>query len=338
MLFEEQISRKPDLYPWTNTFIDAFWNSFWTPNEFNFKSDIHDFKINLTDKEREIVTKTLSAIGQVEISVKTFWTNLGLNLPHPSIADLGGVMGHSEIIHNRAYIKLLDVLGMEDAFEINLKVPELKGRVEYLRKHNKKVYADKKAQYVYSLILFTLFVENVSLFSQFYIIRWLNRNKNVLKDTAQQTDYTLREEALHSKVGITLINTLRVEYPELFDAELEAKVSKEIQDAFKSETKLINWIMGDYNGDGLNAAVLCEFIKNRMNESLTEIGFGSPFTVDENLIVKTRWFDEETTGNLMTDFFNQKPVEYTKNSKGFAVDELGFDDEDDLGFDDEAVA
>ena len=37
MLFEEQISRKPDQYPWTKQFIDAIWQGFWTPDEFNFR-------------------------------------------------------------------------------------------------------------------------------------------------------------------------------------------------------------------------------------------------------------------------------------------------------------
>ena len=152
MLFEEQISRKPDLYPWTKQFIEAIWKGFWTPEEFNFRSD------------------------------------------------------YSHV------------------FEENLNVDVIKGRVDYLRKYNKKVYADDKKQYIYSIMLFTLFVENVSLFSQFYIIMHMNRNKAVMKDCAQQVQYTRNEEMLHAQVGIKLINTLREEYPDLFDDELEARV------------------------------------------------------------------------------------------------------------------
>lgn len=320
-LFDEQISRKPNNYPWADQFIDAFHQSFWTVNEFNFKSDVHDVKVNITEEECQIITRTLSAIGQIEIAVKTFWGNLGNNFPNPQISDLGGVMSHSEIVHNRAYIKLLEVLGMDDIFEENLKNPIVKGRVEYLRKHNRKVYADKKAQYIYSLILFTLFIENVSLFSQFYTIRWFNRFKNVLKDTAQQVDYTMREEALHAQVGIKLINILRTEYPELFDEELETKITEEIESAYKSEAKMIDWMVGDYAEDGFSASILKEFIKNRMNDSLVSIGFGKPFTVDQAAIVKTMWLEEELLGNIMTDFFNQKSTEYGKNNKSYDIDE-----------------
>ena len=40
MIFDEQISRKPDNYPWTQEFIEAMHNGFWTHREFNFSSDI----------------------------------------------------------------------------------------------------------------------------------------------------------------------------------------------------------------------------------------------------------------------------------------------------------
>ena len=322
MLFEEQTARKPDLYPWTKKFIEAIWQGFWTPEEFNFRSDYSQFKTELSPAEQEIVVKTMSAIGQIEIAVKTFWGDLGKNLPHPSIGDLGYAMANSEVIHNMAYEKILEVLHMTHVFENNLNEEVIKGRVEYLKKYNKKVYTDNKKQYIYSIILFTLFVENVSLFSQFYIIMHLNRNKAVLKDCAQQVQYTRNEELLHAQVGIQLINTLREEYPELFDQELENRISHEIVDSLKAESKVIDWIMGDYEVPGLSAYILKNFIAKRMFDSMNEIGFdNSHIYFDENIVKQTFWFDEELLGNNMTDFFQKRPVEYSKG-QGVSVDDL----------------
>ena len=73
MLFEEQISRKPDLYPWTKDFIDAIWSGFWTPEEFNFTSDYSQFKTEMSEREKQTLVRALSAIGQIEVAVKTFW-------------------------------------------------------------------------------------------------------------------------------------------------------------------------------------------------------------------------------------------------------------------------
>ena len=322
MLFEEQLSRKPNLYTWTDDFVNAMHNGFWTDKEFNFQSDVQDFKVNLNDQEREIIKRTLSAIGQVEVSVKKFWANLGDNLPHPGITDLGYVMANIEVIHNNAYERLLSVLGLEDIFEENLKLPIIKGRVDYLKKYLEKCYKDEKKQYIYSMILFTLFVENVSLFSQFYIINWFNRFDNVLKDTAQQVAYTSREENIHGLVGTKILNTLREEYPELFNADLPYKLKEEAQSAFEAESKIIDWILDDYDREGLNADILKEFIKNRLNESLEQIGFQPVFDVDKDKISLTMWFDEDVLGNSATDFFFKRPVEYSKKDKSFDEDDL----------------
>lgn len=322
MLFDEQIARKPNLYPWTQTFIDKMWAGFWTPNEFSFKSDYAQFKKEMTEEEKRIIVKTLSAIGQVEIAVKKYWSQLGDRFPHPAMSDLGFVMSNSEVIHNQAYEKLLEVLNLRKVFEENLQESTLQGRVNYLRKYLSKVYDDDKKQQIYALILFTLFVENVSLFSQFYVILHFNTYKNLLKDTAQQVQYTKNEEMIHAQIGIKLINTLRDEYPDLFDAELNAKIIEEVDAAFEAESKIIDWMVGDYEHENLSAPILKEFIKKRINDSLKQIGVDYRLPIDRLLAAQTVWFDEVLLGNSMTDFFHGKPVEYGKNNKVYDEAEL----------------
>ena len=321
-IFEEQQSRKPNLYPWTEQFIESMHNGFWTDKEFSFTSDVQQFKTELDDQQREIIVRTLSAIGQIEVAVKTFWAKLGENLPHPALQDLGYVMANTEVIHNNAYERLLTVLDMEDVFEENLKLDFIQGRVSYLRKYTHKFYKSSKKQYLYALTLFTLFVENVSLFSQFYIINWFARYKNVLKDTDQQVKYTRNEENIHALVGMKIINTIREESPELFDEELEERIRGEAVDAFTAESKIVDWMINGINEPGLNATIVKEFIKNRINSSLEQIGFKGVFEVDDSLLESTMWFEEELLGNNMTDFFHSRPVEYSKKSQSFDEDDL----------------
>jgi len=322
MIFDEQISRKPNHYKWTDEFIESMHNGFWTDKEFSFKSDVQQFKVNLTDQEREIIIRCLSAIGQIEVAVKTFWAKLGENLPHPSLQDLGYVMANTEVIHNNAYERLLTVLGLEDIFEENLKLDWIQGRVKYLKKYTHRFYKDSKKQYLYALILFTLFVENVSLMSQFYVINWFARNKNVLKDTDQQVKYTRNEENIHGLVGTKIINTIKEEYPELVDQELIDKIIHEAKEAYESEAKIVDWMVNGIKEEGLSAPILKEFIKDRLNESLRGIGFPDAFETDKELLKSTFWFTEELLGNNMTDFFSSRPVEYSKKNQSFSEDDL----------------
>jgi ribonucleoside-diphosphate reductase beta chain len=321
-IFEEQIARKPNHYPWTEEFIESMHSGFWTDKEFSFTSDVHQFRTELTEQEQQIIVRTLSAIGQIEIAVKTFWAKLGDNLPHPALSDMGYVMANTEVIHNNAYERLIEVLDMEDIFEENMKLEWIQGRVKYLKKYTHRFYKDSKKQYLYALILFTLFVENVSLFSQFYIINWFARFKNVLKDVDQQVKYTRNEENIHGLVGTKIINTIREEMPELFDEELKERILQEAGEAYKAEAKIVDWMINGYQQEGLDAKILKEFIRNRINESLERIGFGSPLEVDSEMVKKTLWFDEELLGNNMTDFFHSRPVEYAKNNQSFDESDL----------------
>lgn len=322
-IFDEQISRKPNNYPWTRDFIESMHNGHWTVNEFSFNSDLQDFRVNMTPQERDMITRSLSAIAQIEVAVKTFWAKLGDNLPHPGLMDLGYVMANIEVIHNDAYEKLLTVLDMEHIFEDNLKIDIIQNRVNYLRKYLHKYYKDSKKQYVYSLILFTLYVENVSLFSQFYTINYFNRFKNILKDTSQQVAYTSKEELLHAMCGIKIINTIREEHPELFDTELIERIRHECSEAFMAESKIIDWSLAGYSSDNLSPEILKNFIKNRLNESLLQIGIRPIFDdVDLLLLNKTTWFNEDVLGNASTDFFVKRVTEYTKGGHVFDSAEL----------------
>lgn len=322
MIFNEQVSRKPDNYPWTQDFIEAMHNGFWTHREFTFSSDVQDFRVNLTEQQKQIIVRALSTIGQLEISVKKFWAKLGDNLPHPSLNDLGYTMAHVEVIHGDAYERLLEILGIDDNFEKILELDIIKGRVNYLRKHLHKFHDNNKKQFIYSLILFTLFVENIALFSQFYTISYFGRFLNLLKDTNKQVEYTSREENLHAMIGIKIINTIKQEYPELFDKELEDKILYESKEAVKYECEIIDWIVNGYEDKHLNAPVLKEFIKYRLNDSLNQIGYSSVFEIDDNLLSQTSWFDEQILGNNMTDFFHSRPVEYSKKALSFDIETL----------------
>lgn len=151
---------------------------------------------------------------------------------------------------------------------------------------------------------------------------FFGRYKNVLKDTNKQVEYTSREEDLHFKAGAKIINVIRKEYPELFDKELEDKILHESEQAVKYECEIIDWILNGYQHEKLNSELLKEFIKNRLNDSLQQIGYKKIFNVDKEIIKKTDWFDEQVLGNNHTDFFSSKPTEYSKGGQSFNGEDL----------------
>jgi ribonucleoside-diphosphate reductase beta chain len=123
-------------------------------------------------------------------------------------------------------------------------------------------------------------------------------------------------------IGMKLINVIRKEHPELFDDELIEKITSEAKEALKYEMQIIEWIVNGYGAEKLNSPILKEFIKDRMNDSLKQIGFEEIFDVDKELLSKTMWFQEQVLGNNSSDFFHSRPVEYSKKSKSFAAEDL----------------
>ena len=123
-------------------------------------------------------------------------------------------------------------------------------------------------------------------------------------------------------VGMKLVNTIREEYPELFDHDLEIKILEEAEQAFIAESKIIDWMVNGIKEENLSADILKEFVKSRINDSLKEIGFKQIFRLDSSLLEKTSWFKEELLANTLTDFFKKRPTEYSKNSQSFTEDDL----------------
>ena len=131
-IFEKRKNIKPYEYPELLSFKDAISHSYWLWSEYNFTSDIQDFKIVLSEKERTIIKKTILAISQVEVSVKRFWPNIYNYFPKTEIDLVGLTFGESECRHFEAYSKLLELLDMDDMF-LNIEQYEaLMKRVDYM--------------------------------------------------------------------------------------------------------------------------------------------------------------------------------------------------------------
>ena len=327
-IFEPAIARKPDYYPFAEEFADKILKGFWSHLRFGFSRDVNQFHTLFTEEERNIIVRDLSAIGQVEIAVKTYWSNIGKIFPHPSIEEAGIMFGFNEVIHNKAYIKLLSKLGLEHVFEENLKLPVVRDRVKYLKKHQEKVYENNRQQQLYSLVLFSLFVENVSLFSQFYVMRWFNRwhpehsNENPLSETAVQIQYTRNEETIHAQFGIKLFNTAKEQYPEYVDQAFKDKVRHEAMSAYIAECNVIDWIIGSYDRPKISSKVLKSFIQKRIDDSMLQIGIDPLFQEHpfRALDSEHAWFFEEEISELDADNFDAHNDSYTRDDRSYNID------------------
>ena len=321
-VFEKRIALKPYEYPELYQYVPAIRHSYWIHSEFNFTSDIQDFKTRLSDIEKSAIKNAMLAISQIEVAVKSFWGDIYHKIPKPEIGAVGATFAESEVRHTDAYSHLLEILGLNNEFKNLKKNPVIMKRVRYLDSSLNSSKSESKREYAESILLFSLFIEHVSLFSQFLIIMAFNKHKNMLKGVSNVVEATSKEEQIHGDFGIDLIKIIKTENPEWFDSTYENKIQTMCLDAYGAESAIIDWIYEKGELDFLPKAQVKEFIKDRFNRSLESIGVGQVFTTDDDLLSKTEWFNDEIIGTKHGDFFVKRSINYSKRTQSITAQDL----------------
>jgi len=321
-IFSKRVNLKPYEYPNLNDYVDAIRHSYWVHTEFNFTSDIQDYKVHMNEKEKTAVERAMLAISQIEVAVKSFWGDIYKRMPKPEIGNVGATFAESEVRHADAYSHLIQLLGLNGEFENLLEVPAIRRRIKYLEKSivNSKSVEDK--EYFESVVLFSMFVENVSLFSQFLVIMSFNKHKNVLKGISNAVEATSKEENIHAEFGFDLVNLIKSENPDWWTDQLVEDLIDSTMEAYGAETEIVEWIFEKGDLDFLTKEQVMEFIKDRFNRSLKSIGIEGIFDTDESLLETTEWFDDEILTTKHTDFFNKRSINYSKKQKSITSNDL----------------
>jgi len=321
-LFEERIPYKPFEYSeyYTEGWLPQM-QSFWLHTEIPMQGDVKDWKENLKEHEKNLVGNILLGFAQTECAVSDYWTGMVTKwFPKHEIKQMAMAFGSQETIHATAYSYLNETLGLDD-FEAFLHEPEIKEKFEYLtevsanwKPEDLESNPKARAEVARSLAIFSAFAEGVSLYSSFAVL-YSFQMRNLLKGIGQQMKWSVRDESLHSKMGCRLFRHMCEQYPDLLDrvrqqVELAARLMVEME--LKFIDKMFE--MGDL--ENLKAEDLKEFIKQRANEKLVELGYLPLFEYDKINASNLEWFYHLSGGIMHTDFFALRPTDYAKAGEG----------------------
>jgi len=321
-IFAKRQNLKPYEYPELYEYVDAVRHSYWVHTEFNYTSDVQDFHVNVNDVERSAIKNSMLAIAQIEVAVKSFWGDIDKKMPKAEIGAVGATFAESEIRHTDAYAHLLEILGLNNEFTKIKDIPVIQERMDYLEKVSELAKTKENREYASAVMLFSLFVEHVSLFSQFLIMMSFNKHRNLFKGISNAVEATSKEENLHGMFGIDVINIIKEEHPEWFDTKCNDMIIEACHEAYAAEEKVIDWIFEAGELDFLPAQNVKEFVKHRFNNSLASIGLPRIFEVSEALLEETDWFDNEVIATKHVDFFQKRSINYNKRSSSVTSDDL----------------
>ena len=321
-LFTERVPYKPFEFPiyYTEGWLPIM-QAFWLHTEIPMQGDIKDWNERLTEAEKNLVGNILLGFAQTECAVSDYWTNMVTEwFPKHEIRQMAMAFGSNETVHAVAYSYLNETLGLDD-FSAFLHEPAVAEKFELLTTTtadwtHKDLATNPKARQEVgrSLAIFSAFAEGVSLYSSFAVL-YSFQMRNKLKGIGQQMKWSVRDESLHSKMGCQLFRHMCEEYPELLEDSRES-----IEEAAKLivhlETNFIDKIfeMGDL--ENLEKEDLKEFIKDRTNQKLQELGYEPIFEFDKKKAENLEWFYHLTGGHTHTDFFAVRPTDYSKANEG----------------------
>ena len=310
MITETRNFYKPFEYQTAFDFYKDQHRAHWLADEVPLASDLNDWKLKLTESEKNLIGNILKSFAQTEVHVNDYWsTKVSLWFPKPEVQAMARVFADFESIHAEAYARLNEELGLDD-FAAFLEDEEAKAKIDRLV----ELPGDTLHEKALSLAIFSAFTEGVNLFSSFAVLMSFQL-RNMMKGTGQIVEWSVRDESLHSKAGCWLFRTLIEENPELDTQALTQGIYEACDLSVKLEFDFIDkaFEMGDI--EGLSKEQLKNFIKARANEKITELGYTAIYNdVDPNLLRQMEWFNHLTSGKTHQDFFANRVTDYSKST------------------------
>ena len=309
MITEPRIYYKPFEYQDAFEFYKNQHRAHWLADEVPLASDLNDWKLKLTEPEKNLIGNILKSFAQTEVHVNDYWsTKVSVWFPKPEVQAMARVFADFESIHAEAYARLNEELGLDD-FKAFMEDETSKAKIERLIEVPGNTIEEKAI----SLAIFSAFTEGVNLFSSFAILMSFQL-RNLMKGTGQIVEWSVRDESLHSKAGCWLFRTLLQEQPHLDTPELRDQIVEACQLSVQLEFDFIEkaFEMGDI--EGLTKEQLKAFIKARANEKLVELGYNAIYNdIDPNLLKQIEWFGHLTSGKTHQDFFAGRVTNYAKS-------------------------
>ena len=243
------LTLRPMRYP---EFYEMYKNGIrntWTVDEVDFSDDIKDLHGKLSEPERHLIQRLVAFFATGDSIVSN---NLVLNL-YTHINSPEGRLFLSrqlfeEAVHVQFYLTLLDtyipdVDERHEAFRAIETIPSIRRKADFCFKWLNSMQDipsldtdEQKRQFLLNLICFATCVEGLFFYAAFAYVYFM-RSKGLLNGLASGTNWVFRDESGHMNFALSVVKTVREEYPYLFDARMHEEIVEMIEEAVDCETQ-----------------------------------------------------------------------------------------------------
>lgn len=243
------LTLRPMRYPVFFEMYKAAIKNTWTVEEVDFSMDVADLNLKMTVADRHLIQRLVAFFATGDSIVSN---NLVLNLyKHINVPEARMYLSrqlYEEALHVQFYLTLLDTYLPDPAerakaFAAVDTIPSIRRKAEFCFKYIDSIHTldrletkAQRKQFLLNLICFAGCIEGLFFFAAFAYVYFL-RSRGLLHGLAGGTNWVFRDESAHMAFAFKVVDQVRIEEPDLFDADLQLQVIAMMDEAITCEVQ-----------------------------------------------------------------------------------------------------
>lgn len=303
----------PFKYPWAWEYFLKANRNHWTPLEINMAQDVQDYHHRLTPAERHVFENVLAYLTTSDILAMR---NIGLavmeKMTAPELQIYQARQVYEESLHTWTYQHCIETLNLDqrEIYNRYRVVPEIHGKIALSNRRLNAVLRsgldmgnrDTLHEFALSYLFFAGIFEGCWFYNGFTPIFALQR-RGLMKGTAEQLQYIMRDEVLHCGFGIRVVRQLIQEE----DLQLDPAALRLLWDEAEAAESAYAGYLFQEPMLGYSADLHREQFRFIANRRARQLGLEEPFPGATNVVP---WLDEQVNLRKEKNFFETRVTEY----------------------------
>jgi ribonucleoside-diphosphate reductase beta chain len=316
------LTLRPMRYPRFYEMYRAAIKNTWTVEEVDFQIDLGHLSQRMTGADRHLIERLVAffATGDSIVS-NNLVISLYKHINSPEARMYLSRQLYEEALHIQFYLTLLDNYVPDQArraqaFSAVENIPSIRHKAEFCRRWTDSVSsmerigskADKR-RFLLNLTCFASCIEGLFFFGAFAYVYFL-RSRGLLPGLAAGTSWVFRDESAHMAFAFSVLDTVRREEPELFDAEWAASVQAMLEEAVDCESQFAEDVLSG-GVAGLTKSEMRQYLEYVADRRLVALGLPGRFHAKNPFP-----FMELQDVQELTNFFERRVSAYQVGVQG----------------------
>src|SRR5687767_10442158 len=260
----------------------------WTVEEVDFSLDLVDLDHKLSPAERHLVNRLVAFFATGDsIVANNLVLNLYKHINSPEARLFLSRQLYEEALHVQFYLTLLDTYLPDpeeraQAFAAIEHIPSIRRKAEFCFKWMNSIdhfdqieTKDDRRRFLLNLVCFAACIEGLFFFGAFAYVYFL-RSKGLLNGLASGTNWVFRDESGHMRFAFAVIDAVREEEPDLFDADFARQVTTMLEEAVECEALFAEDVLSGAVS-GLPLAEMRQYLQYVADCRLADLGLPPRF-------------------------------------------------------------